>query len=76
VPWQFRLKYREKTTGRMDDGKVLAWSYYQGFRKARHGVARDEDALEAIAGRVRVSIFNPERTVFAISGHTAGTGLG
>ena len=68
VPWQFRLKYREKNTGRPDDGKVLAWSYYQGFRRARLGVARDEDALEVIADRVRGSIFNPEKTVFAILG--------
>ena len=68
VPWQFRLKYREKNTGRTDDGKVLAWSYYQGYRRARLGVARDEDALEVIADRVRGSIFNPEKTVFAILG--------
>ena len=68
VPWQFRLKYREKNTGREDDGKVLAWSYYQGFRRARIGVNSDEEALEVIADRVRGSIFNPEKSVFAILG--------
>jgi hypothetical protein len=68
VPWQFRLKYREKNTGRTDDGKVLAWSYYQGFRRARLNLNTDETALETIADRVRGSIFNPEKTVFAILG--------
>jgi hypothetical protein len=68
VPWQFRLKYREKNTGRMDDGKVLAWSYYQGFRRARSRMGTDEEALETIADRVRGSIFNPEKRVFAILG--------
>ena len=68
VPWQFRLKYREKNTGREDDGKVLAWSYYQGFRRARKDSANDETALDTIAERVRESIFNPERRVFAILG--------
>lgn len=68
VPWQFRLEYREKNTGREDDGKVLAWSYYQGFRRARNDSASDQAALDVIAKRVRDSIFNPERTVFAILG--------
>lgn len=68
VPWQYRLKYREKSTGREDDGKVLAWSYYQGFRRVRNESASDEAALETIAQRVRNSIFNPEKTVFAILG--------
>ena len=68
VPWQFRLKYREKNTGREDDGKVLAWSYYQGFRRARDKVKTDEEALETVAERIKNSIFNPERNVFAILG--------
>ncbi len=68
VPWQFRLKYKEKRTGREDDGKVLAWSYYQGFRRARGDVDNDEAALEIIANKVRDSIFNPDKTVFAILG--------
>lgn len=68
VPWQFRLKYREKNTGREDDGKVLAWSFYQGFRRVRNETEDDESALEKVAERVRGSIFNPEKTVFAILG--------
>jgi len=68
VPWQFRLKYREANTGREDDGKVLAWSYYQGFRRARKEEVSDEAALERIAQKVRESIFNPDKTVFAILG--------
>lgn len=68
VPWQFRLKYREKATGREDDGKVLAWSFYQGFRRVRNDSPSDQAALEVIAQRVRNSIFNPERKVFAILG--------
>lgn len=68
VPWQFRLKFREKVTGRVDDGKVLAWSYYQGFRRARSECLSDAEALEKIAEKVKQSIFNPERTVFAIFG--------
>lgn len=68
VPWQFRLKYREKNTGQESDGKVLAWSYYQGFRRRRAEMSTDEAALESVADRVRSSIFNPERTVFAILG--------
>jgi len=67
VPWQFRLKYREKNTGREDDGKVLAWSMYQGFRRVSQQ-ANEQQALETIADRVRQSIFNSERTVFAILG--------
>lgn len=68
VPWQFRLRYREKNTGREDDGKVLAWSLYQGFRRVRNETDNDESALATIAERVRGSIFNPDRTVFAILG--------
>jgi hypothetical protein len=68
VPWQFRLKYREKNTGREDDGKVLAWSYYQGFRRARVETGTDKAALEVVTNRIRDSIFNPEKTVFAILG--------
>ncbi|MGA2705427.1 MAG: hypothetical protein ABSH35_30640 [Isosphaeraceae bacterium] len=68
VPYQYRLKYREKSTGREDDGKVLAWSYYQGFRRDRSQTGDDESALETIAQRVRNSIFSQDRTVFAILG--------
>src|SRR5271157_507692 len=68
VPYQYRLKYREKSTGREDDGKVLAWSYYQGFRRVRSQTGDDESALETVAQRVRNSIFSQDRTVFAILG--------
>ncbi|REJ88262.1 MAG: hypothetical protein DWQ35_19985 [Planctomycetota bacterium] len=68
VPWQFRLKYREKSTGREDDGKVLAWSLYQGFRRVRKQASDDEAALATIAERVRAGIFNPAKTTFAILG--------
>jgi len=68
VPWQFRLKYKEKSTGQEFDGKVLAWSYYQGFRRARNESGNDQVALETIANRIRESIFSADRTVFAILG--------
>jgi hypothetical protein len=68
VPWQFRLKYREKKSGREADAKVLAWSYYQGFRRERKNADSDESALNAILTKVSRSIFSPKRTVFAILG--------
>jgi hypothetical protein len=68
IPWQFRLRYRERKSGREDDGKVLAWSYYQGFLRDRCDAVSDESALELVAEKVRRSIFNPEKTVFAILG--------
>lgn len=68
VPWQFRLKYREKHTGREADGKVLAWSYYQGFRRALQRERNEEAALETIIDKIKKSIFNPDKSVFAILG--------
>lgn len=68
VPWQFRLKYREQSTGREDDGKVLAWSYYQGFRRALSEKKDTQLALEALATKVKSSIFAEDRVVFAILG--------
>lgn len=68
VPWQFRLRYREKSTGREDDGKVLAWSLYQGFRRVRNDTKDDNSALETISQRVRESIFSSDKTTFAILG--------
>jgi hypothetical protein len=68
VPWEFRLKYRESSTGREDDGKVLAWSLYQGFRRFRAQTGADATALEMVAKKVRDSIFDPEKTTFAILG--------
>jgi hypothetical protein len=68
VPWQFRLNYREKMTGRESGSKVLAWSYYTGFLRERSNTSNDESALEIIVQKVRKSIFDPQRTVFAILG--------
>lgn len=68
IPWQFRLKYREKSTGREDEGKVLAWSYYTGYLRNKLRCGDDEQALEEVADKVRSSIFNRDRTVFAILG--------
>jgi hypothetical protein len=67
IPWQFRLKFREKNTGREGDSKVLAWSYYQGFRRAAKEMD-DHAALSTVVDRIKGSIFNPEKTVFAIFG--------
>lgn len=68
VPWQFRLKYRERSTGREDDGKVLAWSYYQGFRRALSETRDEQRALQVISEKVKRSIFAEDRVVFAILG--------
>jgi hypothetical protein len=67
VPWQYRLSFREKNTQREDDCKVLAWSYYQGFRRAAKTMT-DEMALEQVADKIRSSIFSSARRVFAIFG--------
>lgn len=68
VPWQFRLRYREKQSSNEADGKVLAWSYYQGYRRALADVRNEGLALNTVADRIKTSIFNPDRTVFAILG--------
>ena len=49
VPWQFRLRYREKSNGIEFDGRVLALDLYEGFRRERKTAASDEFALLAIA---------------------------
>ncbi len=67
VPWQYRLKFKEKNSGREDDAKVLAWSLYQGLRRRLRTM--DEDtALKETADAVMKSIFNPEKAVYAIFG--------
>lgn len=73
VPWQYRLKYREKNSGREGDAKVLAWSLYQGLRR-RLRTMDEVSALEATASRVKESIFNPEKSVFAIFGTHSRSG--
>lgn len=65
--WQYRLKFREVSTGEEVDAKVLAWSYYQGLRRNLKKMS-EKDALEATANNVRKSIFNPKKTVFGIFG--------
>jgi hypothetical protein len=68
VPWQFKLRFTEKTTGRKFDQKVLAWSYYQGFRRQLRELGDDQKALAAVREKVYQSIMNPDRSVFAIFG--------
>lgn len=68
IPWQFRLEYREKATGLEFDSKVLSWSYYQGFRRNLDIFGNETAALEAVAQKIRNSIFANERTVYAILG--------
>lgn len=73
VPWQYRLKYREKNSGREGDAKILAWSLYQGFRR-RLRTMDEAAALEVTATKVKSSIFNPEKKVFAIFGTHSRSG--
>lgn len=68
VPWQFKLRFMEKTTGKEFDQKVLAWSYYQGFRRQLRELGSEEKALAAVRNNVYRSIMNPGRSVFAIFG--------
>jgi hypothetical protein len=68
VPWEFKLKFREKATGREFDQKVLSWSYYQGYRRQLSALGDEQAALGAIRDRVHRSILNPDRSVFAIFG--------
>jgi hypothetical protein len=68
VPWQFKLRFREKNTGREFDQKVLAWSYYQGYRRQLSATGDERKALEVIRDRVHQSILNPDRCVYVIFG--------
>lgn len=68
VPYEFRLKYREIGNPTEFDNKVLSWSYYQGFLRERNRVGSDKEAMETIANKIRKSIFDPDRCVFAILG--------
>ncbi len=73
VPWQFRLKFSEKSTGKEFDRKVLAWSYYQGFRRQLERLGDENKALEAVRDNVYRSILNPDRCSYAIFGtHSRG----
>ena len=73
IPWQYRLKFRETNSGREGDAKVLAWSLYQGLRRNLRNMD-EQAALSSTAARVMASIFNPERTVFAIFGTHSRSG--
>lgn len=68
IPYEYRLEYRELGNPTVLDRKVLAWSFYQGFIRNRNSVGSDEEALDIVASRVRKSIFNSNRCVFAILG--------
>ena len=68
VPWQFKLRFKEKSTGREFDQKVLAWSYYQGFRRQLRELGDDQKALAAVRDNIYQSIMKPDRSVFAIFG--------
>ena len=68
VPWQFKLRFRERSTGREFDQKVLAWSYYQGFRRQLDRLGDEIKALEAVRDHVHRSILAPERAVYVIFG--------
>ncbi|EMI20517.1 hypothetical protein RMSM_02549 [Rhodopirellula maiorica SM1] len=67
VPWQFRLKFRERSTGLEGDRKVLAWSYYAAYQRNKV-IEGEVGALAQISDRIRKSIFNPDRTVYGIFG--------
>jgi hypothetical protein len=68
VPWQFKLRFKEKSTGREFDQKVLAWSYYQGYRRQLQNLGDEQAALTAVRDKVYQSIKNPDKAVFAIFG--------
>lgn len=68
VPWQFKLRFVEKFTGRKFDQKVLAWSYYQGYRRQFRELGDEQKALAAVRARVYQSIMNTDRSVYAIFG--------
>jgi hypothetical protein len=68
IPYEFRLKFKEVNTGLEGDGKVLAWSYYAGYRKFRSKCNSDGEALQMVHDNIASSIFNKDKTVFAIFG--------
>ncbi|MGA2440313.1 MAG: hypothetical protein ABSH08_05110 [Tepidisphaeraceae bacterium] len=68
VPWQFKLRFTEKNSGRKFDQKVLAWSYYQGYRNCLVDLGNEQAALAALREKVHKSILDPKRSVFAILG--------
>lgn len=68
VPWQFKLKLVEQNTGREFDQKVLAWSFYQGYRRRLKECGSEQTALQQVRDAIYRSILAPERKVFAIFG--------
>ena len=68
VPWQFRLKYRELSTGVEGEGKILQWSLYQGYLQFLGDSGSEDVVLKTVADRLASSIFHAERTVFTIFG--------
>ena len=68
VPWQFKLRFTEKHTGEVFDRKLLAWSYYQGYRRFYRETGDQQAALQMVRDRIYQSIRSEDRTVFAILG--------
>ncbi len=68
VPWQFRLKFKESNTGEEFDQKILAWSYYQGYRRNLEKLQDENEALKAVRDKVHTSILDPTKIVYAIFG--------
>lgn len=68
VPWAFRLRYRVKGADKEFNRKVLAWSYYQGYRNNLNSGKDEQEALIAVKKKVESSILNPNKSVFAILG--------
>ena len=68
VPWQFKLRLTERHTGKEFDQKVLAWSYYQGYRRQLQQTKCEETALSLLRDTIYKSILAPDRKVFAIFG--------
>ena len=68
IDHQFRLKFREVTTGLVDERKVLSWSYYAGYLRGVANGLSDTEALDAVIAKVKKSIFDPGRSVYAIFG--------
>lgn len=68
VPWQFKLRFIEKNTGDSHSRKILAWSYYQAYRRFFQQTQSESRSLEMVRDRIYQSIFASDRTIFGIFG--------
>lgn len=68
VPWQFKLRFKEKSTRKEFDQKVLAWSYYQGFQRFQRDFGNEGLALKSLRDKVHQSILNKQKCIYAIFG--------